>query len=83
MATLTEKPKIELTVNLTINESEARTLDVLVGYDFDAFLKAFYTLGKHYMQPNEAGLKSFFTTVRQIMPGILERTDKARKTFVN
>lgn len=69
MSTIEQRPTITL---------EVRALDALVGYGDDAFVKVFYEhLGKHYMQPHEAGLKS----VRELVPGILRRTDDARLVF--
>lgn len=69
-------------VYLQVSEVEARALDALVGYGYDDFLKVFYQhLGKHYMQPHEAGLKSLFETVRAEIPKHLSRIDKTREAF--
>jgi hypothetical protein len=83
MAKITERPHITLHVDFSVNEAEARALDALVGYGDDAFIKQFYEkLGAAYLEQHEAGLRSFFTSVRQFMPHILHRTDKARETFL-
>lgn len=59
-----------------------RAMDALVGYGVDGFLEVFYTkLGKAYMKPHEAGLRSLFESIRGTVPGILQRTDAARKAF--
>lgn len=82
MAALESRPKIDLEISLKINEAEARALDALVGYSFDDFIKVFKEgLGRHYMENNEEGLRTFFKDIRQIMPGILYQVDKARKEF--
>jgi len=82
VAEITVRPKIEVTVTFQISEAEARALDALVCYGDDAFIKYFYQfLGRHYMEPHEAGLRSLFKSVRDFMPGILSRTNKAREAF--
>lgn len=84
MAQFKEQPKVEVTTQLTLNESELRALDALVGYGVDPFLKVFYEqMGKSYLQPHEAGLRELFKTVRSNVPGILHRIDSARKAFNN
>lgn len=82
MAEIIQKPKVEVSATMQFSEAELRALDALVGYGSDAFLKVFYEkMGKHYMQPHEAGLRSLFESVRQVVPGILSRTDDARRVF--
>jgi hypothetical protein len=82
MAQITARPRIELFVQFTINEEEARALDALTGYGDDAFIKAFYeNLGAAYMKSHEEGLRMFLKSVRAFMPGILSSTDNARKAF--
>ena len=84
MATLIEKPKIELTVNMTLSESEARALLALTAYGDKEFLSLFYAhLGKTILQPHEAGLINLFTSVKEFLPPILNNTDSARKLFNN
>lgn len=80
MAEIVQKPRVEVSATMQFNEAELRALDALVGYGADAFLKVFYEkLGKAYMQPHEAGLRTLFESVRQTVPGILRRTDDARR----
>jgi hypothetical protein len=82
MAKLEERPRVELEVRFTVTESEARALDALVGYGDDAFIKVFYEkLGKAYMREHEQGLRSFFKSIREMMPSFLDRADRARKVF--
>jgi len=82
MAEIVQRPKVEVSATMLFNEAELRALDALVGYGVDPFLKVFYEkLGKHYMQPHEAGLRTLFESVRQIVPSILGRTDDARRVF--
>lgn len=68
---------------MQFNEAELRALDALVGYGVEGFLKVFYAqIGQHYMKPHEAGLRLLFKSVREIVPGILHRTDDARSVFI-
>uniref|UniRef100_A0AAU6VZ03 Uncharacterized protein n=1 Tax=Pseudomonas phage Arace01 TaxID=3138526 RepID=A0AAU6VZ03_9VIRU len=84
MAQITQQPKVEVTTQFTVSELELRALDALAGYGDDAFIHAFYEkLGKAYMQKHEAGLRSFLKSIREIAPGIIHRTDAARKAFNN
>ena len=84
MAQVTQQPKVEVTTQFTVTEVELRALDALAGYGDDAFIKVFYEhLGKAYMQKHEAGLRQFLQSVRNFAPGIIHRTDAARKAFNN
>lgn len=67
---------------MVFTESELRALDALVGYGHEGFLKVFYEkMGRHYLEPHEAGLISLFESIRKMVPPILRRTDDARKVF--
>ncbi len=82
MAKVIQQSDVQLSVLLKLSEPEARALDALVGYGFDSFIKVFYEhLGKHYMEPHEAGLRSLFESVRKEIPPVLGRADKARLAF--
>ena len=84
MAKLTARPRLDIEIQFTINEIEARALDALAGYGEDSFIKAFYEkLGKAYMAKHEAGLRSFLSTIRNEMAGPLAKMDDARKYFEN
>ncbi len=70
----------KLTVILELTEGEARALDGIFGYDVEVFLKVFYErMGKCYVQPHEAGVRSLHQTIRSAVAGPLERIVKARK----
>ncbi len=82
MAKLTSHPTITVEVKLTLTEIEARALDGLTGYSMDGFLDFFYkNMGRHYLEPHEAGLRSLFKTIRGTIPPIMDRVDKARLVF--
>lgn len=82
MATLEQRPTLKLDINFRLSEQEAGALDALAGYGFDPFIKVFYEkMGEAYMKPYEAGLKSLFESVRDQLPSILARAEKARKAF--
>lgn len=82
MSRLTQQPRVELSVGLQLNESEVRALDALAGYGADGFLEVFYKhMGKAYMLPHEAGLRSLFNTIRTELPAIIRRQDAAKQAF--
>ncbi len=82
MAVIVERAAVDVKVVFTINEEEARALDALAGYGDDAFVQAFYEkLGKAYMRDHEAGLRSFLRSIREAVPGILSKADRAREAF--
>jgi hypothetical protein len=82
MATSTPQAAIALSLTLTLNESEVRALDALMGYGIDPFLEVFYKhLGTHYMKPNEPGLRALFETMRPQCLRSIRRVDAARKAF--
>ena len=75
-------PKIECSATITINEEEMRALEALTGYSDKSFLEWFYNnMGTTYLKPHEAGLLSLFKSVRDEIPYILSKTNKARKVF--
>ena len=76
----TLKTQINHTITFEVSESEARALEAMVGYGFDAFKNVFYEkLGKHYMQPHEAGLKSLFSTITKNVNKSLKEIDEFNK----
>lgn len=82
MAEMKPQVDIELRVKTTLSEAECRALDALVGYGIEPFLKVFYEkMGKTYMQPHEAGLRSLFETVGRDVCPYLKSVDMARKVF--
>ncbi|MHC4179286.1 MAG: hypothetical protein ACYSWU_17370 [Planctomycetota bacterium] len=69
-----------MTCQFVINEVEARALDALAGYGDNAFIEAFYEkLGKAYMRNHEDGLRSFLTTIRDVVTPAIGMVDDARK----
>lgn len=78
------KPRFNITtrINIDLDEEEARALEALAGYGTDAFLKVFYEhLGKHYMQPYEAGLKRIFDVFQGDLKSQLNKIDQAKNIF--
>lgn len=82
MAKIGCKPTIAATITLHLSEAEAGALDALAGYGVDAFLKVFYEhMGKAYLGPYEAGLRSLFDSVQHGEAGVqsfLRRAKEAR-----
>ena len=82
MASAKSTGKIELTVTLTLSESEARAMEALTVYGVDAFLAGYYKhCGKCYMEPHAQGLKTLFETIKENLPSEIKRVDKARVAF--
>jgi hypothetical protein len=83
VAKITAQSKINFEMTITISEAETRALDALTGYGDTEFIKAFKEfLGEYYLRDHEQGLKDFFKSIRQIVPGQLSRLDAARKEFL-
>lgn len=56
--------KVDVQVELILNEDELLALDALLGYDLEVFLKIFYEkMGRAYLEPHEAGLRSLVRTI--------------------
>jgi len=82
MAKISSQPKIDLVLNLSINEGEARALYAMAAYGDENFLAAFYKeLGKSCLQPHSDSLCDLFAVVRSEIPNVLRQLDKARKQF--
>lgn len=82
MATLEQRPRVEIDVAIRLNESEIRALDALAGYGTDEFLATFFKyMGESYLKPHEAGLRSLFGAVRSQLTPILTRAEAAREAF--
>ena len=80
---LIQAPRIDLDVLVRLNEKEIRAFEALVGYGINPFLKVFYEqMGKVYLQPHEAGLRSLFDTISRDLRPILHRLNSAKKAFV-
>lgn len=82
MAKIGCRPQVNATITLHLSEAEAGALDALAGYGTDQFLEVFYAkLGKSYLEPYEAGLRSLFDSVRSGDAGVsyfLKRAKDAR-----
>ena len=66
--------RVDAVVTVEMSLEELAALNALFGYGFDGFLQVFYReMGKHYLQPHEAGLKSLHDTVVRETSGIVER----------
>jgi len=82
MANSKAKVKIDFQVTLTLNEAEARMLVEMTGYGADPFLRGYYkVLGKSYMRPHEAALKTFFSSIKSVLPSELNRIDKIKEAM--
>ena len=82
MTKLTQMPHIELNVNLQLSMSEVQALAAIAGYGTKSFLDVFYThMGKHYLKPHEAGLRSLFETIREELPPVIRRYKSAQTAF--
>ena len=76
------RANVEFKVDLRLTEVEARALDGLTRYGFEAFLKVFKEkLGTAYIRDHEAGLKSFFDTVRSDIIPALHDVDEAKRAI--
>lgn len=82
MAKIEGRATLTVEVPFVLTEVEARALEALAGYGADAVVKAAYEkLGRAYLEPHEAGLRSLFDSVRLQIPDILRRTTDARNAF--
>ena len=82
MSRLMQAPIVEVGATIKLTEAELRALEALVGYGDGPFLEVFYKhMGRHYLQPHEAGLKSLFAVIRSDLAPILDRADAAKKAF--
>lgn len=79
---LLQRPRIEMNVALLLTSEEVRALDALAGYGIKGFLEVFYKhMGRHYLEPHEAGLRSLFDTIRSELPILMNRHDAALTAF--
>jgi hypothetical protein len=71
---------MDLKVHLELNESEARALNGIFGYDVEHFLKVFYEkMGRAYVEKYEDGVRSLHKTIRQVTSGPLSKVEDARQ----
>ena len=70
---------VKAKIVLELTEDEAAALDGMFGYNVEAFLKVFYErMGRAYVQPHEAGVRSLHQTIRGVVSGPLAEIKKAR-----
>ncbi len=82
MAEIKVTSKLNFSVTLTLNEEEIRALAGIFGYNEDAFLKAFYEkMGRAYVQPHEAGVRSLHQSVRRVTGPAIYEIDRIRKAM--
>lgn len=85
MAFFESAPKIELEVVMRLNESEARFLEGLSGFDHDKLLEAIRRhVGTHYTEgkaPHPGGFHSLMNGCQRDLPAILDRIRQARAVF--
>jgi len=74
------KVDMDFTINMSLTEGEARALEAVMGYGFEAFLDCLYKMGKHYLEPHEKDLQKLFNSRGQLISQ-LNRIDAARKAF--
>ena len=74
--------RVTFTVTVQLDEDEARALDAMGSYGADNFLEVFYKhIGRHYLSPHEAGVRSLFKHVRGEIGSELYKIDSARKAI--
>lgn len=72
--------RVEIELDMTLNESEIGALNALAGYGVDPFIETFYEkMGRSYLEPYEKGLRSLFSKIRNTTPTPMTRIKKARK----
>lgn len=77
-----QQPYVETRATIELSEVEMRALEALIGYGVQPFLDVFYQhMGKHYLRPHEAGIRSLFITIGSDIPDVLRRADAARQAF--
>lgn len=77
-----QQPHVETRATIELSEVEMRALEAMIGYGVQPFLDVFYQhLGKHYLKPHEAGIRSLFKTIGSDIPDVLRRADAARQAF--
>lgn len=76
--------KITFTVNLELDEQEARALNAITIYGSKQFLEFFYkSLGRSYLEPYEKGLISLFAGISNKMPVQLKKFDDVSEILNN
>ena len=77
-----QKVGVDLTISVTLTETEARALDALCGYEGGAksFIQAFKdSHGSYYLEPFESGVYDIFKCVKDEIGPALSKIDNIRK----
>lgn len=73
---------IEFTVTLKMSLAEAWALNQMTVYGVDSFLKGYYKqLGRSYLEPHEAGIRTLFKTIQENLPTQLHNADEYMKAI--
>jgi hypothetical protein len=76
--------QINTKIILELDEAEARALDGIFGYNVESFLKVFYErMGRAYVEPYEAGVRSLHKTIRSELQGPLRRVSEMRAAVLD
>jgi hypothetical protein len=88
MAKLEAAPKLQLEIVMRLNESEARFLEGLSGFDHKALLECLRGhVGKHYTElkapegDNGAGFLTLMEACKRDLPPALDKMRDAREVF--
>lgn len=77
-----QHPVVNMSATIRLTEVELAALLALAGYGSDGFLTVFYErLGRSYLEPHEAGVRSLFKTASDEIPLLLQRAKAAREAF--
>ncbi len=81
MATIIGRATADIKITLEISYAEAKALHALTVYGTNPFIQAFYKMmGKAYLEPHAAGLKSLFEAFSNL-PAITKRFEDAKEVF--
>lgn len=73
--------KVESKIYLELTEGEAKALAAICGYGPSEFINWFYrNMGKHYLKPYEASVKTLFQKARSLDHAV-KQVEDARKTI--
>lgn len=78
------KPVLDFKLTLELSEVEIRALDAVFGYSPEAFLQGCYrNLGRHYIEPHAAGVRSLHETVRGFTGSAVAQMNAVREAVRN
>jgi hypothetical protein len=81
MATITQRPKVEVTATFTLDEEELRALEHMTQWGVNSLMYALRKLSLSEFAQHEPAITRWFGAIREKVPGILTRADDARKAF--